>query len=89
MEKERFVFNVDEQIKTWYRTSFSIEANSMEEAIALAKNAFGEGGMEAIQMLDEYCDDDVESTMMDDVVDFTGRAELYSYYDFNLIGSKP
>jgi hypothetical protein len=87
MEKERFEFNVDEQITTWYRTRFSIEANSMEEAIALAKKTVGEGGMEAIQMLDEYCDD-AESIMMDDVVDFTGRAELYSYDDFNLIGSK-
>ena len=87
MEKERFEFNIDEQITTWYRTRFSIEASSMEEAVALAKQAFAEGGMEGIQMLDEYCDD-AESIMMDDVVDFTGRAELYSYDDFNLIGSK-
>ena len=86
MEKERFEFNVDEQITTWYRTRFSIEANSMEEAIALAKKTVGEGGMEAIQMLDEYCDD-AETHMLDDVVDFTGRAELYSYDDFNLIWS--
>jgi hypothetical protein len=87
MEPQRFEFNVDEQITTWYRTRFSIEASSMEEAVALAKKAFAEGGMEGIQMLDEYCDGDAETRMLDDVVDYTGKAELYSYDDFNLIWS--
>jgi hypothetical protein len=84
MEKERFEFYIDEQVTTWYRNRFSIEATSVEEATALVTEAFKQGGSEGIPMLNEYCDDS-ESEILYDATETTGKEQLYSWDSGNLL----
>jgi len=84
MEKETFEFYVDEEITTWYRHSFSVNATSLEEATALVTEAFKRGGFDEIPMLDEY-NDDSESEILYEATESTGKEQLYTWPDDALL----
>ena len=77
MEKETFEFYVDEQVTTWYRHRFSIDATSLEEANTRVTEAFKRGGFDEIQTLDEY-NDDSDSEILYEATETTGKEQLYT-----------
>lgn len=45
---EKFNFFLDQKVTTWMRTDFEIEAESMEEAIRIAKEKYETGDLDEI-----------------------------------------
>jgi len=45
---KKFDFHLDQKVTTWMRTEFEIKANSLEEAIEIAKEKFNNGDLEDI-----------------------------------------
>lgn len=70
-EKQRFEFHYDEQQTTWVRATFYVEADTLEEAEALVRDA-----AIANTVYDEFDLDDFETLY--DVSDPTGKFELIS-----------
>lgn len=75
-EQESYSFYVDQKCTTWYRSRFSIMADSQEHANELAKNLFANGGLEGIEFGLET--DNIETDHLWDTVQPMGVEELFS-----------
>lgn len=81
-DMETFVFYLDTKVTTWYRTSFDIEANTLEKAKELAIKFVEDGNQADIPW--DHIDGTVENMRVED----NGGEptdELYCTEDVNLI----
>lgn len=61
---EKFNFNLDQKVTTWYRTNFEVEAESLEEAKQKAIQLYETGELDDISW--ENIDDTVGVMTIDD-----------------------
>jgi hypothetical protein len=79
---EKFNFNLDQKVTTWYRTNFEVEAESLEEAKQKAIQLYKQ------DELDEFGWENIDDTVGVMTIDDNGgcsTAEIYTENDMEMI----
>lgn len=74
--QQAYTFYVDQQCTIWYRTRFSIMADSQEHANALAQKLFEDGGIDGIEQ--KLQTSNTETEQLWDTVESRGIEELFT-----------